>query len=154
MAEQLTLQKLFDTAAQSAAQLFSETGEVLPMMHAVRKDGAHILIPLMWESQKEKQDSLRQLKMALPAFGVQQYVIVAEAWMVDVMQTDAPIGHFKTLKDHPDRRECLTISAADNKGNHRAGLYYILRPEQGPPKLSPLRLFDEADGEFHTLLEA
>lgn len=150
----LTLQELFDVAVNCAAILFNETHEVLPMMHAVRKDGSHAIIPLLWDDQADKARVLQQLKRAMSAFGIQQYAIIAEAWMVDVRRPSDLAG-YETLKDHPDRREALTISAADNQGNRIAGLYYILRPEHGPPKLSPLQTpYDCCESEFLDLLEA
>jgi len=155
----MTLQELFDMAAKGAAMLFATQGEVHPMLHGTGPTGAPIFIPLIWEDQREKTRVLKRLRMALPAFGVRQYAIISEAWIVECWAKDAQkaldrLARFETLADHPDRREALTVTAADKDGNVIGGYFYILRPEHGPPKLSPLHNDDvrETLGDFTDLL--
>jgi hypothetical protein len=46
------------------------------------------------------------------------------------------------LADHPDKRKVCFIIAADHEGNQVAGYRFILKPEHGKPKLSPLTIVD------------
>jgi hypothetical protein len=45
--------------------------------------------------------------------------------------------------EHPDRREGLRITAEDRSGECISGHFYILRPEHGPPVLSPFHEDEE-----------
>ena len=80
---------------------------------------------------------------------VQQYVFMTEAWTVLAADEDAAaeaVDRCRTgqgLKDHPDRREIVMLQAEDKTGKTLGGMYYILRPEHGPPVLSPLHMMDD-----------
>ena len=51
----MTMQELFILARDRMADMFHETGEVLPMWHAVPADGGkHILIATPWRDDMEK----------------------------------------------------------------------------------------------------
>jgi hypothetical protein len=141
----MKLQELFDLAATNAAKIFNESDdhEVLPMWHAVFGNGEHALIATPWENEKEKRIVVSQLRKMFAAKQVKRFAFIVEAWTV-TMQTEEDVNGVKdgSLRpsEHPDRREVLIIHAEDRDGESIIGQYYILRPEHGPPKLSPLEV--------------
>lgn len=152
MTRALKLQELFDLASTNAARMFlgSPDHEVLPMWHAVTGKNENILIATPWSSDDEKDMTVKALRLMFAEKQVKRFAFVVEAWVASV----------KTLADvtrpseHPDRREVLMITAEDRDGSSIMGWYYILRPEIGPPKLSPLeqKPFDATTGRMMGLL--
>jgi hypothetical protein len=79
------------------------------------------------------------------------YVFIDEAWMVDkagrkAEGLEAWVMQHGT-KNHPDRREIVMFLAEDLTGQMSAHRF-ILRPEHGKPKLSPLK-FIPASAQSH-----
>jgi hypothetical protein len=150
--QSLKLRKLFDIAAENAAKMFLESDdhEVLPMWHAIQGNGEHILIATPWESDDEKEIAIGALRQMFVERHVKRFAFIVEAWVAEVKNLDGP-----RPSKHPDRREVLMISAEDRSGESIMGYYYILRPEHGPPKLSPLEVkdFDQTTGRMVGLLD-
>ena len=62
----------------------------------------------------------------------------------------------KPIRKHPDRKEIIFILAED-KYHSRTGLYYILRPKVGKPRLSEFQESEKAEhieGTFTSLLDS
>lgn len=134
----MQLQELFETATKIAHALFEHDHEVLPMWHIVKDDGTHALIPTPWASDDEKDRTIDALRDIFKKEHVQRYAFICEAWSVlasDRRQAQDVID--KRPSQHPDRREVLRVTAEERNGKTLSGMYYILRPEHGPPKLSP-----------------
>jgi hypothetical protein len=149
------LLKLFDIAAENAARMFNESDdhEVIPMWHAVQGNGENILIATPWSNDKEKQITVNGLRQMFAAKQVKRFAFVVEAWIAQVT-TMEEMNDGPRPSEHPDRREVLMIHAEDRDGSHIMGQYYILRPEHGPPKLSPLEVmpYDQMTGRMMGLL--
>jgi len=137
----MDLKTFFDTAAERAAVIFKERGELVPMWHAIDRNGEHLLILTPWQGQEEKEEMVYGLRHLFRAKGVTRYAFMCEAWgaFTGNMEAVAPyLGG--NLKNYPDRREILTINAEDNTGKTMQGWYFILRPEHAPATLSPLQM--------------
>jgi len=159
------LQELFDIAATNAARIFLESDdhEVLPMWHAVQGNGEHVLIATPWSSEKEKLITVDMLRKMFSVKHVKRFAFIVEAWTAQVpperIKTTSAEEAYRDYcgprpSEHPDRREVLMITAEDRSGESIMGVYYILRPEHGPPTLSPLEVmpYDSMAGRMMGLL--
>jgi hypothetical protein len=149
------LRELFDLAATNAAKIFLESDdhEVQPMWHAVDGKNKHVLIATPWSSDDEKDVVVKTLRKMFAANQVKRYAFIVEAWVARV-SSEREVHDGPRPSEHPDRREVLMISAEDRSGETIMGHYYILRPERGPPKLSPLEVmpYDQMSGRMMGLL--
>ena len=76
---------------------------------------------------------------------IDTYVFMDEAWIVDSTQSGSPPIDIKKvqregIRNHPDRREVIMLSAENRRGEKLTAKHFILRPEVGKPKLSPLQI--------------
>ena len=149
------LRELFDIAAENAARMFLESDdhEVIPMWHAVQGNNEHALIATPWSNDMEKRIAVEMMRDYFRTFHVKRYAFIVEAWTAQV-STMREVDEGPRPSEHPDRREVLMISAEDRSGETIMGHYYILRPEHGPPKLSPLDVmpYDQMSGRMMGLL--
>jgi hypothetical protein len=134
------LHDLFTLAAEHAAKIFRETGEVLAMWHAVDGNDENILIATPWFSPEEKRATAEVLREMFRKQRVKRYAFMCEAWTLMARSREAAISVAGRIHLHPDRREILAITAEDRDGHSLMGHYYILRPEHGSPTLSPLQM--------------
>jgi hypothetical protein len=149
-----TLQELFDLAAENVKGIFEQSGEVLPMWHVVLGNNEHTLISTPWSNEEEKTATVFALRRLFRQQRVRRFVLMVEAWVAEV-RTEREVYEGPRPSEHPDRREVLMISAEDRDGSHIGGVYYILRPEHGPPKLSPLEVkpYEKTTGRMVGLLD-
>jgi hypothetical protein len=145
------LRDLFALAAEHAARVFRETGEMLAMWHAVDGNDENILIATPWRDPDEKHATVAHLRKLFRKNRVKRYVFVCEAWSMMAATPEEAISAAGRVLLHPDRREILGITAEDRDGHRIMGHYYILRPEHGPPTLSPLHMV-EADKSIGALM--
>jgi hypothetical protein len=151
--KQSKLQDLFDNAAANAKRMFDETGEVLAMWHAVNGKNENILIATPWGDEDEKDATVDALRHLFRAQHVKRFAFIVEAWVRQAVSME-DINSCPP-SEHPDRREILMITAEDRDGSQIMGFYYILRPEHGPAKLSPLHVqpYDATAGRMVGLLD-
>jgi hypothetical protein len=145
------LQDFFAIAAENAARIFRESGEILPMWHAVAGNDEHILIATPWSSDEEKTLASRALRRMFKVSQVKRFAFISEAWVRKAASKQDISGN---VGEHPDRREILMITAENREGNALSGFFYILRPEHGDSTLSPLHMndYDSMEGRFTGLL--
>lgn len=148
----MDLDRLFNFGAESAQHLFLRQGELLPVWAVLdEKDCIKILVVA---EMTDKDAVAEKVKEFIKKQKATAYVSAIEAWVVEIPKGgDMPreIKEGRSLKHNPDRRELINILAEDNQGNSVSGCYYILRPEHGKPKLSPLKVFPKAtktEGRF------
>jgi hypothetical protein len=149
-----SLQELFAHAAEHAADLFCKLGELQPMWHTIDSADHHIVMLTPWFSHEEKHNVVAHLRQLFREQEVQRYVFMCEAWETVVPTLEQVKEWVGRIDKHPDRREIITIVAEDRNGKSLAGCYYILRPEHGPAKLSPLKMNEasESAGQLVGLL--
>jgi hypothetical protein len=136
----MTLQELFDFSTKQAAVMFNKTGSVMPMWHAHPASGHDLVIATPWESAEDKRIITAKLRELFKHERVKCYAFMGEAWSAATPTMSEVRKWAGNLEHHPDRREILAIHAEDDEGHAIMGWYYILRPEHGPPKLSPLMI--------------
>jgi hypothetical protein len=123
------------------------------MWHAVRDNDENVLIATPWSNDEEKQATVDALRHLFRAHHVKRFAFMVEAWV----RQAASMEDINSCppSEHPDRREVLMITAEDRDGSQIMGFYYILRPEHGPAKLSPLHVqpFDGTAGRMVGLLD-
>ena len=153
MTKPTTLQQLFELARDNAAKMFNETGEVLPMWHAVCGNGEHALIATPWGGDDDKDKTIVMLRALFAEKQVKRYAFICEAWVAKLQGADL-LEEGPRPSEHPNRREVLCIAVEDRSGKQLSGHYFILRPEQGKPTLSPFHLdeFDAVSGRMTGLL--
>lgn len=135
---------LFDYLCDFSKKYFGYVGEIQPMWLLSTGQGVTPMIT-PFEDYDHKVKITDQIKAKIKADGVERYAFVAEAWMVSVKR-DAIAGNVSPEEwadgirpsTHEDRREVIQLHAHDKFGNKFFGQYFILRPEHGKPKLSPL----------------
>jgi hypothetical protein len=150
----MNLRELFDTAANNVPEIFKEMGELSPMWHVVSGNEKHDLIVTPWSSADEKYATIAYLKQLFAKMGVRRFVFICEAWSMTTTSMAEVRRWAGRIAENEDRREIISIQAEDRDGSHLHGWYYILRPEHGPPKLSPLQMSkaDKHEGQLQGLL--
>jgi len=153
------LKELIEFASSNAETIFRKQDEFLPMWHAVSGDGDALVI-VAPDFTDDKDTGIAMVKKAFELNNVECYVFVSEAWVLETKDPRADATIKKAMREglanHPDRREVISFIAENNDGEMRTAHRYILRPEIGKPKLSPLVLneaFDQASGRMTGLLK-
>ena len=130
------LDAILDIGIDYAKSRFAENHEVRPMWIAETNDNTLMMVPGLIE---DKDEQIAALRAIFKAKHVVRYVMIQEAWMVELRPDNvASIAAAKLMapSKHPDRREVLIVHA-ESKTECTSATYYILRPERGTPTLSP-----------------
>jgi len=130
------LDAMIDHAAAFVVERFAKAGEIPSMWIAETKAGEHMAVPDLFDTKTEQ---LAFLRAVFREHKVVRFVAMMEAWILDSRDLGGgPIPDAgASLEHHPDRREVVMLQAEDRE--HCAlARFYILRPEHGPPTLSPL----------------
>jgi len=157
MSDALTdLKSLIEFASKNAEKIFRKQGAIYPMYHAIDARGEHkILTPQM----DDKDVSVAMVKAWFALEGIDRYIFIDEAWILDTSKSGAEIDlewiKRHGVRNHPDRREVVMFAAENRKGERLTAKRFILRPEVGKPTLSPLTIdevFDHSEGRMVGLL--
>lgn len=145
------LQELFNIAATNVKGMFDKRHEILPMWHVVMGNDEHVLIATPWSNDDEKDAAVDALRKIFRQRQAKRLVFICEAWTLLARSAN----EISRPSEHPDRREVVSLIAEDRDGSNLAGWYFILRPEHGPPTLSPLHMSDatESAGRMVGLLD-
>jgi hypothetical protein len=126
------------------------------MYHAVTEGGEELVFS---PPAPDKDTSVAMVRALFVIRKVVRYVFIDEAWLLEAKggldPADLLRAARKGISGHPDRREVLLLNAEDRHGGHIMGRRYILRPEHGKPKLSPMTILghDETAGRMVGLLQ-
>ena len=136
----MDLKELIAFANASAENIFRRTGELLPMWHAIKSNGEQMIIPSPCE---DKVMAVTLIKALFELESVETFVFMSEAWVLRA-GPDADIDgiNHRGLSEHPDRREAIMFAAENRDGEEQTAVRFILRPEHGKAKLSPLKMDD------------
>jgi hypothetical protein len=147
----MTLEELFKHGQKAAKEIFDAQGEVLPMWVAEDQDGR--LAPIITPGMDDKDEIAEYVRKCLKLIGAVRFVSLLESWVVE-FDKDDEIPEDGKVSNHEDRRECIFVFA-EERGRQMGGMYYILRPEHGPPKLSKFEQLQDHgnEGRFVGLLE-
>lgn len=147
--------ELMAIVSKSVVKLFNVRHEVKPLLHMVDEHGNHIPFHFAGGfAPGEKDNTAQIMRQTLIAANAQRYAFVTEAWVVDgtaradVDEALAMTRRGESLEHHIDRKEVITILVEDKNTKEKLSrMYRILRPEHGPPTLSPPRDLELAEGE-------
>lgn len=154
----MNLQKLFETARDNAKRIFDTDHSIMPIWHAISANDENLIIATPWSSDEEKDGAILALRDFFREKNVLRFAFVCEAWMTmlnpDETKRATATGDFPRASSHPDRREVIRITAEDRDGTVLSGQFFILRPEHGPPTLSPFHQenFEHFEGRLTGLL--
>jgi hypothetical protein len=152
------LADLIKVASNKAEELFRKSGEILPMYEATRPDGKRLIIPT---PGIDKDTDVMLIKAIFAIENIDHYVYFTEAWIIDNTRSGQPLDLDKIkregVRNHPDRREVVMFIAENRDGEILTASRYILRPEHGKAKLTPLKIDDltnfESSGRMFGLLK-
>lgn len=151
-----TLEDLLKHGAEFAADCFKKAGGLEPMWICQTMAGELIIVGgEMPDHMGSGRDKLALvLKKVFHEHNVVRYVFMTEAWSYEGTEMPASIKAGASIESHPDRRELISLAGEDKSGKHLIGAMYILRPEQGPAKLSEFKIFasGHVGGRFARLL--
>ncbi len=143
----IPLAKLIKTASDSVEKIFHDTGVIYPMYHSITTKGEHSVFPAPTEF-RDKDLSVAMVKALFAITDVERFVYFDEAWILESKENiDLDKINREGLKNHPDRREAVIFSAEARNGEMLTAKRFILRPEVGKAKLSPLKIDDMAGVE-------
>ena len=139
----MNLKDLVTFASAQAEKIFRQTGVLLPMYHAFKSNGDQFVIAS--PDIHDKDVAVGIVKAKFDTEDVESYVFMSEAWVLEQAAVGGPeieraMQH--GLSEHPDRREVIAFSAENRDGQMQTARRYILRPEHGKAKLTPLKLDD------------
>jgi hypothetical protein len=149
------LKKIIESASAWADMVFADTGEILPMWHAITSKDENIIIPAIIPDKDAQAEALRAL---FKEKDVVICVFITEAWtcgMTDAKTAKRAMAWMragKSLESFPDRIEIVVFSGEDAHGTINAHRR-IIRGE-GRPTLGPLEWFEtgEVAGRFVGML--
>ena len=131
----IRLEELLDLAeAQARRILIGGKESLLPSFLLVYPDGSEAIVGTPWSNDHEKASAIAVVKHAMLRGDVIRYSFVCEAWSVFLGEgEDLPE---QRPSEHPDRYECVVITACD------------LRRET----IRSLRIMRDADGNCTELV--
>lgn len=149
------LENIFDHGREFAKHIFDVQGHIHPMWIIDTKNGDRV--PMMVEIGENKDEVAKAIRKALKKIGAVRYVSLLEAWMVETRDQKIPESLLlgAPVSQHPDRREIVCINAEDKIEGSMSGIFYILRPEIGKPRLAGFKEFphsEKQEGRFVKLL--
>lgn len=137
------LKELFHVASRFVADRFRQTGQIMPMFHAVASDGQHLIIA---PPARDKAASVILMKALFSIRGVVRYVFFDEGWMLKSEEPIKRSDYADGLEHHPDRREVVFFTGESRQHGCALAHRFILRPEHGRATLSPLVMHDASEG--------
>lgn len=157
MANKLTdLKSMIEFASAQAEKLFRIQGVIYPLYHCIKTNGDNAILNQM---DRDKDLSVAMTVAWMQLNDVDRYVFMDEAWIVDDRKGQIGLDMEKIrrmgISKHPDRREIVMFSAENRRGEQLTAKRFILRPETGKARLSPLVIdeaFDHSEGRMVGLL--
>lgn len=160
-----TVEGLIDMARRHANDLYRDNNDpehqLLPIWTGYSPTEGLIVIATPFtgdsyeESEQSKTRALAMVEIMFACKGVTAYSFMSEAWVATVEKhTDPAIAKLKPSQ-RMDRREVVTIVAADRSGNKKSAAYEIERQPSGAPRLGrePYAEYDSVEGRMLGVLD-
>lgn len=157
----VTAKGLVEFASAMGADVFEKSRMVKPLWHAVRRNGEHgVIMPPEFEDGDHKDIVAAGMRKVFEEWDVVAYVFMCESWFMDGIHSDDLTGNLAgvlrggSIREHPQRQECIWYTAEDEKGTISA-FQKIERPEGEAPWLHPLKWMDKCgrmEGRFVGML--
>ena len=134
----MNLEQHLEIAAKFARSIFLDKKEMIPMVHAIDKDGNHhvLVVPQIGGTDDEKNAVAVALRKNFAQLDVRQYVMILEAWTLR-LPPGSDLTNLPRPRDHADRMEAITFQA-EAKDDNICGEMIITRDAKGVPSLSDL----------------
>lgn len=152
-----TARQMLEMASKQVTVMFRITGEILPMYHAVKRNGDEMVIAVDWPAtSREKDMVIARVIQTFRDNDVVSYVQFGEAWSAVVYPgEDMEMIAARGVSNHPKRVEVVAFTAEDKTSTttltaHRR----IVRPPGKKPYLGPLEMsgLQIPEGRFVGLL--
>ena len=111
----------FQHALQTAKSIIASGDRVNPIFFAYTED-SFIVIPGMFETDKEKEYFLTKIKLIFAVFKINYYIFIHEGWL-SIVPKDSELKI--RPKDDPNRKEALVVSCIGHD-EKRMVLYEIV----------------------------
>lgn len=160
-----TVEGLIELARRHAGDLYRDNNDpehqLLPIWTAYSPTEGLIVVATPFtgdsyeESERTKTRVLAMVEIMFACKGVTAYSFMSEAWVATVDKNlDPAIAKLKPSQ-RPDRREVVTIVAADRKGTKKQAAYEIERQPNGAPRLGrdPCVEYDSVSGRMVSVLD-
>jgi hypothetical protein len=148
------LRTLIEIASAIAERAFQHTGgRIIPMWHAVAADGKIQILPAPHDL--DQFDITQSLRDHFAENNIVRYVFISEAWSLrtdDVAEYNKWRREYRSLKDHPKRKEIMTFFAEDLTMAMIAERA-IIRPSREPPRLGKLCFEDIETLKGYTMMD-
>lgn len=140
--ENMTPKERLEFISELIGLFFDANGTIEATFHAWTRDD---LTVFSWPPVENKDVAITMVKDLLKEMRAEKYVLVDECWMVYLSHEEAERHGTKAVSEHPDRREAVMFTYEDLTGQVVTAHRFILRPEHGKPKLTPLEIMDMTD---------
>jgi hypothetical protein len=153
-----TLEQFVERASKRIEKIFYRSGQVLPLYHAVRRNGEIMIMPA---PHPDKDTAIAMVRALFELEDVVRYVFINEAWTFEsgresaAMQQAIDLAKQGRLSEHPDRKEIVVFLAEDEAGGMLSASREIIRNGGGKAQLGPLtfqREGSQAEGRMVGLL--
>lgn len=135
----MTLDQQMEVAAKLIRPIFEAQKSLMPMVHAIDTKGKHhvFAVPQIGGTDYEKDRIAVKLRKDFKKLGVQQYIMILEAWTLR-LPLDHDLKELPRPRDHADRMEVITFQAEAKNGDNVCGEMTITRDDKGNPSLGEL----------------
>lgn len=130
--------ELFEFTKTTAQKTFNKDGHHSPIFIIDSPTRGPMIVLAMWDSTEEKYRVMERVRLLMKQHFANQYAFVNEMWM-SKNEGIAP-------SDDPDRKEGLMIIVESKSEQPRGGIYPIIRPKVGKPRLGAFK--DYSDETF------
>lgn len=122
----MTLREFIESISVNAETIFKESGQMLPMYHAINGEGEAFVFPAPPFPKAEAVPIVRTILKVIEATRV---AFISEAWMLDarVGSVDVDKVMREGIEDNPDRIEVIMISVEDNNEGLLMAMRRIIR---------------------------
>jgi hypothetical protein len=152
----MTLREFIEQASKPIGARFDQCGEIKPMYHFVRGDGAEVVMPAI---PGPKDFSVQIARTVLDACEATRVLFISEGWILEgPVPAGADLNKIRdrqgSLEHEPGRVEVVMFSGEDAQEGSIMGFRDIVRESGKPPYLAPLRIVttDRSEGRMIGLL--
>jgi hypothetical protein len=138
------LRMLIEHASSWAEKIFARKGQILPMWHAVKASGEHVVMPA---PPGDKDTSVALVRAFFELNDVVRCLFINEAWTAFGGEdlTEWVEQHGGSIHDYPDRVEVVAFMGEDDTEGMMTAHRRIIRG-QGKATLGPLEFMDWSRG--------
>src|SRR5262249_4877895 len=124
------VEQIISEAQPWTEKVFKDIGGIEMMFHAVRSDGAVLVIPA--PPAPDKDVGYQIMRLIFDQEDVVAYVCVTESWVLETKDPKicSEVMRLGRIRDHPFAREVVAFHGEDDTG-HYVAMRDIIRPSKG-----------------------